>query len=219
MSDQNSSLARPATVFGSAKTAAKETKARLFSIGYATKPIEVFIQHLRQYGISAVADVRSVPYSKAFHDYHQEALTAYLKQQGIHYVYLGEELGPRSKNDDHYDECGQVQFDRLMQSELYLQGVDRVKTGLAKGLSIALMCAEKDPADCHRSLLIGYDLQRRCGVDLDHITHDGLLESQSALEARMVEIHGLNNDLFTSLEEQIELGWQAQSKIRAYRRP
>lgn len=193
--------------------------ARLYSIGYATKPIEIFIQQLQDYGINAIADVRSVPYSKTFHDYHREALMETLKRQQIHYVYLGEELGPRSKVDEHYDECGQVQFDRLMQSPLYQQGVRRLQTGLEKGMSIALMCAEKDPADCHRSLLIGFQLQRELGIDLAHIRHDGKLESQGEMEIRMAQTHGLAADLFSTPEEQAELGCRAQAKLKAYRRP
>lgn len=191
---------------------------QLFSIGYATKPIETFIAHLQQYGIAAVADVRSVPYSKTFHDYHREALAATLKRHRIHYVYLGTELGPRSRDDSHYDECGQVQFDRLMQSELYLQGVERLRTGLAKGMRIALMCAEKDPADCHRSLLIGFHLQRQLQLDLAHITHDGALELQSDMEVRMAQAHGLSMDMFSTPEQQAELGCQAQAKLKAYRK-
>ena len=201
------------------QVAVVESPNRLFSIGYATKSIETFLAQLKRYHIDAVADVRSVPYSKAFHDYHQEPLATTLKQNGIHYVYLGVELGPRSKDDNHYDECGQVQFDRLAQSPLYLQGVARLESGLGKGMKIALMCAEKDPADCHRSLLIGYDLKRRLGLDLAHITHDGGIETQQQMEHRMAKVHGLSGDLFASPEQQAELGCQVQSKLKAYRRP
>ncbi len=191
---------------------------KLYSIGYATKPIDIFIQQLQQYGINAIADVRSVPYSKAFYDYHREALTATLHQVNIKYVYLGEELGPRSKDDAHYDDNQQVQFDRLMTSPLYLQGVQRLQKGLDKGLSIALMCAEKDPADCHRSLLIAYDLQRKLKQSVQHIKHDGSLESQAAMEQRMVELHRTDSDLFSNADEQVELAWQLQSREKAYRR-
>ena len=69
--------------------------ATLFSIGYATKPLTEFMVQLQSYEVNVVADVRSVPYSAAFHDYHRELLQRALKQQGISYVYLGKELGPR----------------------------------------------------------------------------------------------------------------------------
>lgn len=193
--------------------------AALYSIGYATKPIDIFLQQLHQYGINAVADVRSVPFSNAFFDYHQGAIAGHLKRAGIEYVYLGSELGPRSKEDAHYDECGQVQFDRLMQAPLFQQGVQRLQLGLQRGYRIALMCAEKDPATCHRSLLIGYALQQQLGLELQHITHHGELESQQALAERLPQLHQLEEDLFLSRDEKLEQGYQLQLKKTSYRRP
>lgn len=190
----------------------------LFSIGYATKPIQVFIKQLKHYNISAIADVRSVPYSKAFFDYHQDALKKTLKAENIHYVYLGDELGPRSKDESHYDDNNQIQFKRLMQSQLYLDGMDRVQQGLDKGLYIALMCAEKDPADCHRSLLIGEYLQEHHQLDLQHIQHDGSLEMHSQMQERLINIHTPSLDLFADNKEQKELAYQAQCKLKAYKR-
>ena len=85
----------------------------LFSIGYATKPLEVFLKQLGHYNIDVIADIRSVPYSSAFHDYAREPLQRILKANELHYVYLGGELRPRSSDPRHYDETGQSQFDRL----------------------------------------------------------------------------------------------------------
>ncbi len=193
--------------------------SRLYSIGYATKPIPTFIEQLNRYHINVVADIRSVPFSKTFHDYHQGAIQGHLVRAGIRYVYLGEELGPRSKEPHHYDACGQVQFDRLRHSSLYKQGVERLKTGIQRDYTIALMCAEKDPANCHRSLLIGYDLQRTLGMTLWHITHNGELEDQTALEQRLSHMHQLDEDLFLSAEEAQEKAYQQQLKKTSYRRP
>lgn len=194
-------------------------KRTLYTIGYATKAIDVFIKQLQRYRVNAVADVRSVPYSSAFFDYHQEPLRRRLEQAGIRYVYLGDELGPRSRDDGHYDECGQVQFDRLMQAPLFRQGIERVSQGLEKGFTIALMCAEKDPATCHRSLLIAYYLQRQPHWSVQHIRHQGDLESQAALETRLREIHGAGDDLFASAEEQLQRAYRMQLKKTAYIRP
>ena len=162
--------------------------------------------------------MRSVPYSKIFHDYHREALAKILKQHGIYYVYLGKELGPRSEDDAHYDKSGQVQFDRLLTSTLYQQGSARLMEGINKGLTIALMCAEKDPADCHRSLMIGYDLQRRLDVIVQHIDHVGNVEFQNEMELRLQTEHATGNDLFSTTEEQIELACQVQCRLKAYRK-
>lgn len=190
----------------------------LYSIGYATKPIETFLAQLKHYDITAIADVRSVPYSKAFFDYHQGALDNTLRQNDIRYVFLGEELGPRSKDPAHYDTNQQVRFDLLSQSELFQKGINRLNKGLQNNWRIALMCAEKDPANCHRSLLIGRALQTSHNIELQHITHTGELEPQNEMDTRLTEIHNTHNDLFCSSEEKIELAYQAQNRLKAYRK-
>lgn len=190
---------------------------RLFTIGYATKPITVFVQQLKASGIDMVADVRSVPYSKVFHDYHREPFKHYLAQHKIGYVYLGDELGPRSKNDEHYNEQ-QVQFDRLMASELFISGIDRLKMGMHKDYTIALTCAEKDPAICHRSLLIGYYLQHHQDMECKHILHDGTIETQNELESRLMSETNILPDFISSQEECQIMAYQTQCSCYAYKR-
>jgi len=191
----------------------------LFSIGYATKPLTTFVDQLKSHEIDAVADVRSVPYSAVFKEYHREPLKAALNAEGIHYVYLGEELGPRSKLDAHYDDEGQVQFHRLMQSELFLSGVERLFAGIEKGMRIAMLCACKDPAICHRSLLVSYYLKHNSDIEVQHIDHAGQLESESELEQRLISIQNLEEDLLTPNEELGALAYERQVKQRAYRKP
>ena len=195
----------------------------IYTIGYATKPITTFTEQLRKYRINAIADIRSVPYSKAFHEYHQENIAAYLKKQNIHYVYLGEELGPRSKEISHYNQHGQVQFNRLMQSALFHKGIDRLIEGLKKGYSIALMCAEKDPATCHRSLLVAHflvhHLSNTSTFTVSHIDHQGNIEDQTHLEERLVHIHNVSEDLFMSESERLQTAYDQQCKQYAYIKP
>ena len=197
----------------------------LYTIGYATKPIEVFIAQLQQYGVDVVADIRSVPYSKVFHDYHQENIQRHLAAHKIRYVYLGNELGPRSKNDAHYDQSGQVQFDRLMQSELFYDGINRLNKGLQKNYTIVLMCAEKDPATCHRSLLVSHYLTHHAPentpiseITINHIKHDGQLETQQSLEQRLATMHKLDSDLFMSQREREQQAYEIQLKNTSYRK-
>lgn len=192
--------------------------APLFTIGYATKPIETFLDQLRDHRIDVVADVRSVPYSKTFHDFHRETLIKHLREARIRYVYLGDELGPRSPHDSHY-ENGQVQFARLQGSANFQRGVKRLFEGLEKGFRIALVCAEKDPAICHRSLLIAHFLQRHSQLDIEHICHDGTLESEAELEARLMAETGIVPDMFSGESECLEAAWREQSRRCAYRRP
>ena len=200
----------------------------LYTIGYATKPINEFLSQLKRYHVDVVADVRSVPYSKVFTDYHKENIMAYLRQNNIRYVYLGDELGPRSKDNSHYDETGQVQFELLMQSELFKSGITRLSNGLDKGFNIALMCAEKDAATCHRSLLIGYYLQREglgCNTNdktdmaILHIDHHGEIEQQAHLEKRISEMNDVPVDLFRSEEDSDYEAYKVQLKKTSYVKP
>lgn len=190
----------------------------IYTIGYATKDISELIAQLQQYEVGVVADIRSVPYSAAFKDYHQKALQAHLKKAGIRYVYLGKELGPRSKEDSHYDESNQVQFDRLMQSDLFLSGIERLKNGLEGDHRIALLCAEKDPAICHRSLLVSHYLVRHLDTEVQHISHSGELESQKELEIRLIDLQELQADMLTGTDDLLELAYQQQLKDYAYKR-
>jgi uncharacterized protein (DUF488 family) len=191
----------------------------MFTIGYATKAIPIYIEQLRTHGVEVVADVRSVPYSKAFHDYHQPALKTALNAAGIRYVYLGLELGPRSKDPRHYNDDKQVQFDRLMASDLFKSGIDRLLDGEAKGYTIALSCAEKDPAICHRSLLVGWSLKHDYNMELQHILHNGDLETQMNLEYRLMQITKTMPDMLMNGNEALHLAYVRQCKACAYRLP
>ena len=84
----------------------------LFSIGYATKTLEEFLKQLGHFGIDGIADIRTVPYSNAFHDYTREPLQRILKANELHHVYLGKELRPHLSDPRDYDETRQTQLDR-----------------------------------------------------------------------------------------------------------
>lgn len=191
----------------------------LFSVGYATKPLDEFLKQLGQHNIDVIADIRSVPYSSTFHDYAREPLQRILTANDVHYVYLGKELGPRSSDPGHYDEMGQVQFDRLRLGPDFLAGIARLRNGLSKGHKIALMCAEKDAAFCHRSLLVGYHMLHEENLDVQHLTFSGELESQTELEKRLISIHQLEQDLFLTEEDKAAEAYRQQLIKHSYRKP
>ncbi len=191
----------------------------MFTIGYATKPIDTYISQLLEHGVTVVADIRSVPYSKVFTDYHRENLMQHLHKAGLRYVYLGEELGPRSKDSAHYDVTHQLQFPMLMESALYRSGKQRLFDGLNKDFTIAMTCACKDPAICHRSLLVGRSLRHRHDHELQQILHDGGLESQGELEQRLLSATGTEVNMLTGEEGALQLAWERQCRECAYRKP
>jgi uncharacterized protein (DUF488 family) len=130
-----------------------------------------------------VADVRSSPYSRYSQAYNREVLQAWLKSAGISYVFLGDELGARSKDPGCYRD-GKVQYSRLAATAPFRQGLERVEAGALR-FRLALMCAEKEPLDCHRTILVARELVRR-GVAVLHILESGEVESHARTMERLL---------------------------------
>src|ERR1700744_5902469 len=101
----------------------------IYTIGHSNHPIERFLALLQQHAITAIADVRSLPYSRRNPQFNSKALTVSLDALGISYVSLGKELGARSEDPACYDEDGRVQYRLLAQTPLFNQGIDRVLSG------------------------------------------------------------------------------------------
>jgi uncharacterized protein (DUF488 family) len=171
----------------------------VFTVGHSTHTLEVFMALLSRHGVTALADVRSTPYSRANPQFNRETLERDLKASGIKYVFLGAELGARS-NDLTCYEHGRVQYARLARTDLFRSGIDRVTRG-ANEYRIALMCAEKEPLECHRTLLVARALVE-LGVTVQHILADGRLESHDTTMERLLKIVGLpDHELFRSRDE------------------
>ncbi|HZT20067.1 MAG TPA: DUF488 domain-containing protein [Dongiaceae bacterium] len=186
----------------------------VYTIGHSTHPMESFLALLRQHGVTAVADVRSAPYSSYQPHYNREPLAAALKGEGIAYVFLGRELGARSEDRASYA-GGRVQYRRLAASPAFRRGLERVLAG-AREHRIALMCAEREPLECHRMLLVARELAA-LGTTVAHIHSDGRLESQADAEARLLALAGLpESDLLMSRAELVDAAYARQEQRVAY---
>jgi uncharacterized protein (DUF488 family) len=186
----------------------------VFTIGHSTHPIDRFVDLLRQHGVTAVADVRSVPYSRFHPQFNRETLQSTLKTRGIAYVFLGKELGARSDDPTCY-EGGRVQYQRLALTELFKTGLERVRSGSEK-LRLTLMCAEGEPLACHRTVLISRELIA-IGIDVVHIHSDGHLEPHADAMNRLRKLLKLpEQDLLHSAAELIEEAYAMQEKRIAY---
>jgi uncharacterized protein (DUF488 family) len=186
----------------------------LYTIGHSNHDIETFIGLLKQYGVSALCDVRSHPYSRYAPQYSRDALKAAIAKSGIAYVFLGKELGARSENPSCYRQ-GKVQYDRLAKEPRFLEGLQRVRQGMDR-YCLALMCAEKDPLDCHRALLVARRLYES-GLAVSHIRADGTLELQQELESRLLALCKLpEGDMFKGREEFLSEAYLVQGERVAY---
>ena len=181
----------------------------VLTIGHSTHPLADFLALLRRHGVTVLADVRSAPYSRFNPQFNREALAKALDEQGVRYVFLGRELGARSKDPACYED-GRLQYERLARTALFRGGLDRV-VQCAREERVALMCAEKDPIDCHRTILIGRELVGR-GAAVTHILEDGRLEPHGEAMQRLLERLGIAGPhLFFSPAELIEEAYTAQA--------
>lgn len=186
----------------------------VFTIGHSTHPQERFIALLHQHGITALCDVRSKPYSRVNPQFNREELRQSLRACGIVYVFLGKELGARSEDPACYVQ-GRVQYDRLAHTELFRYGLERVQEGMKK-YRLALMCAEKEPLECHRTILVARHLAA-LGLDVRHIHADGRLESHADALSRLARMLNLpEHDMFRSREELLEDAYRRQEERIAY---
>ncbi|MBN1343231.1 MAG: DUF488 domain-containing protein [Phycisphaerae bacterium] len=183
-----------------------ENRYVLHTIGHSNHTIEAFLDLLKRYAITAVADVRSSPYSRYCPQFNREVLRAALEQEGIAYVFLGSQLGARPEDPDCYED-DRVSFKRLAVSERFARGIERLIEGLAK-YSVGLMCSEKDPIDCHRTILVCRNLRDR-GVAIRHIMEDGAVEEHEQTERRLVKEMKVEPTLFEPDKTFTELAEEA----------
>jgi uncharacterized protein (DUF488 family) len=132
---------------------------QIFTVGHSNHSIEKFVEILKRNGVNAIADVRSSPFSRYFPHFNQSSLKLSLKTNGIFYVFLGEQLGARSRNSECYVN-GKAKYDLIAETKEFAEGLYRIIEG-SKKYRIALMCAEQDPITCHRSILVCKNLKDR----------------------------------------------------------
>ena len=178
------------------------TDQPIFTVGHSNHSLEDFLALLAGHGVTVVADVRSAPYSRFNPQFNRDALAAALKARGVDYLYLGRELGGRPDDLACY-EGGRVRYERVARTSGFREGVTRVVDEAATG-RIALMCAEKEPLGCHRTLLVARALDDE-GMAVAHILATGDMEPHATAMDRLMARFDLEpaGDLFRSREEAV----------------
>jgi len=190
----------------------------IFTVGHSTHEIGKLIELLKMHDITAVCDVRSSPYSRFNPQYNRESLKDNLLENGIKYVFLGKELGARSDDPTCYQD-GKVQYDRLAKTELFQLGLERLLKG-TRDYNIALVCAEKDPLECHRTILVARELERK-GCSISHILETGEIETHDEAIERLIKRLNADPDydLFLTKEEIRNQAYSKQAEKISYTPP
>jgi len=185
----------------------------LFTIGYAgyREKFDDFLEDLAKNKVSVLIDVRSKPYSAQFPEFNKEILEQTLKRKNITYRHYASEFGAKQTDEQFYTEFKEgekrIDYDKFVKSPLFQRGVDKLKQIYQTGRIVAIMCAEKDPATCHRAIMIGNSLKNNFEFEVVHIIPGKPNKTQKDLEADIKKdlqekIH--NKKILNSLEEKLK---------------
>lgn len=184
-------------------------EATIWTVGHSNHSFKEFISLLAGERIEFVVDVRSFPSSRIAPQFNRAELEQALMEEGLRYLYLGEQLGGRPTRDEHYDDEGHALYDLMAAEPDFLQALERLVVGSASH-RIALVCSEGHPAHCHRRLLVGKVLADR-GVVLRHILPDGSVAEERAVTLRV-------SDDQTALFDDGATRWRSTQSVSHRRR-
>ena len=106
---------------------------------------------------------------------------------------MGDTLGGRPEDPDCYDANGKPNYENLRNKVFFKSGIERLKKAYEQKLSVAIMCSESKPAECHRTKLIGEELVNQ-NIFIEHIDEKGEVKGHVQV---MKQINGENaNKLF-----------------------
>jgi uncharacterized protein (DUF488 family) len=187
----------------------------LYTVGYSGFTIEGFIRLLDSLGVAVVCDVRSVPYSRRHPAFSLRALRSRLVPAGLGYLFLGKELGARRSEEEAY--CGdRVDFEKVRALEAFETGLRRLFELLGSAPA-AVMCAEPDPLLCHRLILVARALELEAKVEILHLWDGGRIETQAAVEKRLLALHGSGQgELFSEAEDPLAAAYRRQGAAIAF---
>lgn len=190
------------------------TPGPVLTIGLSVHDFPSLVRLLRRHEVTAVADVRSVPLSRFTPQFNRGSIERGLKDADIKYAFLGKELGARTEDLSCYVD-GRVQYELLARTPEFTGGIDRLLRG-ARTERIALMCAEGEPLDCHRAILVSRVLTEH-GVAVEHVHGDGRSESHAEAMERLMAMFGLaEQDLFRTRTERLDEALSRQEARIAY---
>lgn len=199
---------------------ASGTRRPLYTLGHSNLEFGELVKLLKHCGVELLTDVRSRPQSGRFPQFSQPGLEKMLQAEAIAYLFMGEELGGRPDDRDTYRSDGVVDYRLRRRSYAFRAGLERVLTELEK-CPLALMCAEEDPLECHRFLMISPELVA-AGISPLHIRKGARIETQESAETRLLESNGFEavaaNTLFADARaEALEKAYVLQAEKAAFR--
>jgi uncharacterized protein (DUF488 family) len=189
----------------------------ILTVGHSRHSIQRFIALLDSAQVTAIVDVRSAPASRFSPQFNKKALAASLATRNIAYEFFGKELGGRPEREELYTQ-GVADYGKMAAAAEFRAGMGRL-VELAKQHRVAVMCAEADPLDCHRCLLVGRALAES-GREVGHLMPSGEIITQAQAEDRLLKLEGLaDQDLLgTARADRLADAYRSRNRKAAYQR-
>ena len=193
----------------------------IYTVGHSTHELTYFLKLIQMHQVNCLVDVRSVAASSYNPQFNKDTLSVFLKDNGITYLHFSREFGARQTAKELLDNTGQLDFEKVHHASHFKQGIERLKQGAVKGYTIALMCAESEPLDCHRFGMVSTALVRD-DIDVLHIMKDGSVKTHHELEKKLIKKYEKKlpqPDIFTTSitpQEQLKVAYKLQNKDIAY---
>lgn len=127
----NSSAAPPAALH--------PPERRIFTVGHSNRALEELLEILVEAQVRSIVDVRRYPRSRRHPHFDRSEIGGTLLRHGIAYHWLGRELGGLVEGS----------YDAYVQTPAFRAGLRRLED-LAASAATAILCAERDPSECHR---------------------------------------------------------------------
>jgi uncharacterized protein (DUF488 family) len=193
---------------------------RIYTIGHSNHPIQYFLEMLLAHSVDCVVDVRSIAASRFNPQYNKKPFQSFLNENNIGYLHFDKEFGARRTEPELFDQTGMVDFEKVQKSQSFATGVERLVRGIEKGFTIALMCAEADPLDCHRFSMVSSYLSKE-GFKVLHILKDKTTLTNDELEIALVDkyrkkISAFRAELFNG-KSPLEAAFKLKNSAIGYR--
>ena len=150
-------------------------RTRVLAVGHSNRPAEELVEWLLAARVATLADVRTIPRSRANPQFERDTLARTLARAGIRYVHVPRLGGLRrahrgSEENAAWRNASFRGYADYMQTPEFEEGLVALRA-LARDGPVAVMCAEAVPWRCHRSLLADALLAR--GVVVEHLVGRG----------------------------------------------
>jgi len=159
--------------------------------------IEAMFRVLQALHVTHLVDVRSVPYSRHYPQCNADNLKGAGRFYSVPYLHVPELGAKADPSQDVFSSASEiffedifpipksnrpentclladeriVDFQKFRTSEQFSDGICRIKTAYEKEFTLAIMCSEKRPVDCHRYFLVSKGIEQSFGdwVEVDHV--------------------------------------------------